>query len=149
MEVIKMLYPIYVHQGDAKHAHGVTIPDFPGCFSAVDNWDELPAMVQESIELYCEGEDMELPKPSSLEKLIKNQEYQAGIWMMLDINVSKLNFKSVPLNISLPSKLVSRLDAYVSRHQMTRSDFFILAALEVMKQNEPIYWRCIPENAQS
>ncbi len=93
-----MLYPIYVHQGDGEHAHGVTIPDFPGCFSAVDNWDELPAMVQESIELYCEGEDMELPKPSSLEKLIKNKEYQAGVWMILDINVSKLNLKSV-LNI--------------------------------------------------
>jgi len=131
-----MLYPIYVHQGDSEHAHGITIPDFPGCFSAVDNWDELPAMVQESIELYCEGEDMELPKPSSLEELVKNKEYQGGIWMMLDINVSRLNLKSVQLNISLPSKLVSRLDAYVSRHQMTRSDFLTLAALEVMDQNK-------------
>ena len=131
-----MLYPIYVHQGDAEHAHGITIPDFPGCFSAVDNWDELPVMVQESIELYCEGEDMELPKPSSLEKLVKNKEYQGGIWMMLDINVSRLNLKSVQLNISLPSKLVSRLDAYVSRHQMTRSDFLTLAALKLMDKNK-------------
>jgi predicted RNase H-like HicB family nuclease len=136
MEVIEMLYPIYVHQGDSEHAHGITIPDFPGCFSAVDNWDDLPAMVQESIELYCEGEDMELPKPSSLEKLVKNKEYQGGIWMMLDINVSRLNLKSVQLNISLPSKLVSRLDAYVSRHQMTRSDFLTLAALELIDQNK-------------
>ncbi len=32
-----MLYPVYVHQGDAEHAHGVTLPDFPGCFSAADN----------------------------------------------------------------------------------------------------------------
>ena len=131
-----MLYPIYVHQGDAEHAHGVTVPDFPGCFSAVDNWDELPVMVQEAIELYCDGEDMELPKPSSLEELIKNEEYQGGIWMMLDINVSKLNLKSVQLNISLSSKLVSRLDAYISRHQMTRSDFLTLAALEIMDQNK-------------
>ena len=29
-----MLYPVYVHIGDADHAHGVTFPDFPGCFSA-------------------------------------------------------------------------------------------------------------------
>jgi metal-responsive CopG/Arc/MetJ family transcriptional regulator len=55
---------------------------------------------------------------------------------MLDINVSRLNLKSVQLNISLPSKLVSRLDAYISRHQMTRSDFLTLAALEVMDQNK-------------
>jgi predicted RNase H-like HicB family nuclease len=134
--VIEMLYPVYVHQGDAEHAHGVTIPDFPGCFSATDNWDELPAMVQESVELYCEGEDMELPKPSSLEQLIRNGEYHGGLWMMLDINVSRLNLKPVRLNISLPSKLVSRIDAYASRHKMSRSDFLALAAQEVMNQNE-------------
>ena len=130
-----MLYPIYVHQGDAKHAHGVTIPDFPGCFSAADNLDELPAMVQEAIELYCEGEEMELPKPSALEELIKNKEYQGGIWMMLDINVSRLNLKSVPLNISLPSKLVSRIDAYANHHQMSRSVFLAMAAQKVLSVN--------------
>jgi len=32
-----MLYPVYVHLGDETHAHGVTIPDFPGCFSAADD----------------------------------------------------------------------------------------------------------------
>jgi predicted RNase H-like HicB family nuclease len=131
-----MLYPIYVHQGDAEHSHGVTIPDFPGCFSAANNWDELPAMVQESIELYCEGEDMELPKPSALEELIKNPEYNGGIWMMLDINISKLNLKSVQLNISLPSKLVSRIDAYASSHQMSRSVFLTMAAEEIIKQKQ-------------
>jgi predicted RNase H-like HicB family nuclease len=98
-----MLYPIYVHQGDAEHAHGVTIPDFPGCFSAADNWDELPAMVQEALELYCEGEEMELPQPSSLEQLMTNEEYQGGIWMMLDINIAKLNLNSIQRDIFFAS----------------------------------------------
>jgi len=89
-------------------------------------------MVQESVELYCEGEDMELPKPSSLEKLNKNEDYHGGIWIMLDINISKLHQDSVRLNISLPSRLVSRIDAYTSSHQMTRSDFFVHAAQEIM-----------------
>ena len=31
-----MLYPVYVHVGDDQYAHSVTIPDFPGCFSAAD-----------------------------------------------------------------------------------------------------------------
>ena len=92
-------------------------------------------MVQESIELYCEGEDLELPKPSSLEKLINNKEYQGGVWIMLDINVSRLNLKSVPFNTSLPAKLISRIDTYVTRHQMTRSAFLTLAAREIMDQN--------------
>ena len=58
-----MLYPVYVHLGDDNHAHGVTIPDFPGCFYAADDWDLLPTNIQEAIELYCEGEDMEIPVP--------------------------------------------------------------------------------------
>ena len=45
-----MLYPVYIHMGDADHAHGVTFPDFPGCFSAVDDWIDLPAAVQEAVE---------------------------------------------------------------------------------------------------
>jgi predicted RNase H-like HicB family nuclease len=130
-----MLYPIYVHPGDAEHAHGVTIPDFPGCFSAADNWNELPAMVQEAIELYCEGEEMELPTPRSLEQLMKNEDYSGGIWMMLDINISKLNLNAVQLEISLPSKLVSRIDAYSSRHQITRHVFFAQAAEKIMSPN--------------
>ncbi|WP_245561993.1 type II toxin-antitoxin system HicB family antitoxin [Lamprocystis purpurea] len=29
-----MPYPVCRHPGDTDHANGVTIPDFPGCFSA-------------------------------------------------------------------------------------------------------------------
>jgi predicted RNase H-like HicB family nuclease len=50
-----MLYPVYVHMGDARHAHGVTIPDFPGCFSAADDWAALPAQVQEAVEVYAKA----------------------------------------------------------------------------------------------
>ena len=92
-----MLYPVYIHLGDQTHAHGVTIPDFPGCFSAADNWDDLPHSIQEAIELYCEGEEMILPKPSSLEQLVHNENYQDGMWMMLDIDISMLNLKPVCL----------------------------------------------------
>jgi predicted RNase H-like HicB family nuclease len=45
-----MLFPVYVHVGDKDHAHGVTIPDLPGCFSAADEWEDLPRMVQEAVE---------------------------------------------------------------------------------------------------
>jgi len=131
-----MLYPVYVHEGDAEHAHSVTIPNFPGCFSAADNWNELPAMVQESIELYCDGEDMELPEPSSLDQLIENREYNGGFWMMLDINISKLNLKPVQINISLPSQLVSHIDDVCAHNQqMTRSGFLAMAAQKMLSAN--------------
>lgn len=78
-----MLYPVYVHVGDDNHAHGVTIPDFPGCFSAADKWDLLSAHIQETIELYCEGEYMDVPAPTPLEKLMSIPEYEGGAWMLV------------------------------------------------------------------
>ena len=44
-----MLYPVYVHTGDTDHAHGVTFPDFPGCFAAADRWDAVLAPREQKV----------------------------------------------------------------------------------------------------
>ena len=129
-----MLYPVYVHPGDKDHSHGVTIPDFPGCFSAADEWVDLPVLVQEAIELHCEGEDMTIPEPSTLDNLMNDKQYQGGIWVMLDINTSKLNTKPVRLNISLPANIVSKMDNYASQHHMTRSALIAKATSSLINQ---------------
>ncbi len=85
-----MLYPVYVHLGDDANAHGATIPDFPGCFTAADRFDDLPRMAQEAIELWCEGQETELPAPSPLERLAVNPDYQGGVWLLVDVDVSRL-----------------------------------------------------------
>lgn len=92
-----MLYPVYVHLGDEQTAHGVTIPDLPGCFSAADSWDELPAKIQEAVELYFEGENIDIPEPTPLEKLARQPEYEGGVWMMVDIDWSRVRPKAVRL----------------------------------------------------
>jgi predicted RNase H-like HicB family nuclease len=89
-----MLYPVYIHLGDEKHANGVTVPDFPGCFSAADQWEDIPRMVQEAAEVYFEGEDIPIPAPSSLEQLAKNPEYQGGQWLQVDIDLARLKVKA-------------------------------------------------------
>jgi len=78
----KHVYPAYIHVGDDQHAHGVTIPDFPGCFSAADQRKDLPRMFQEAAEVYFEGEDIPVPTPTPLEELIANPEYQGGVCVM-------------------------------------------------------------------
>jgi predicted RNase H-like HicB family nuclease len=129
-----MLYSVYVHLGDDKHAHGVTIPDFPGCFSAADDWDSLPANIQEAIELYCEGEDMDIPAPTPLEQLVSRLEYEGGAWLLVDVDVSRLSTKPVRINISLPENLVQDIDRYAKSHHLTRSGFLARAALaEIQK----------------
>ena len=128
-----MLYPVYIHLGDAAHAHGVSIPDFPGCVSAADDWQDLPRMVQEAIELWCEGQNLELPKPSSLDKLVTDADYVDGVWLLIDVDVTKLDTKPVRLNISMPQSLVSEIDSYAKAHGATRSGFLAQAAREAMR----------------
>ena len=127
-----MLYPVYVHPGDSTHAHGVTIPDFPGCFSAADNWQDLPRMVQEAVEVWCMGEDVDLPAPTALEKLTGHAEFSGGVWMLIDINVSKLDTRAsqrpVRINVSMPAGLLHEIDNAARAQGATRSGFLAKAA---------------------
>ena len=126
-----------MYPGDDNHAHGVTIPDFPGCFSAADDWDLLPTNIQEAIELYCEGEDMEIPVPTPLEKLMSSHEYAGGAWLLVEVDVSRLSTKPIRINISLPENLVQNIDRYAKTHHLTRSGFLARAAMaEIQKTSQ-------------
>ncbi|MBY0453451.1 MAG: type II toxin-antitoxin system HicB family antitoxin [Burkholderiaceae bacterium] len=131
-----MLYPIYVHLGDATHAHGIEVPDFPGCFSAADDWQDVPRMVQEAVEVWCMGEDIQLPEPTALETLAANPNFTGGVWMLADINTHKLDIKSsqrpMRINISIPAGLVRDIDDYARAHGATRSGFLAQAARAAM-----------------
>jgi predicted RNase H-like HicB family nuclease len=89
-----MLYPVYVHK-DPDSAYGVTFPDFPGCFSAAEDLERLAAMAQEAVEVHLEGEDVEVPTPSAIEELAADPTYKGGFWMVIDIDLTKVNIKSV------------------------------------------------------
>jgi predicted RNase H-like HicB family nuclease len=126
-----MLYPVYVHK-DSESAYGVTFPDFPGCFSASDDLEELPRLAQEAVEVHFEGEDVEIPSPTALEKLAADPAYEGGIWLLIEIDLAKVNTKSLRLNISLPANLVGEIDRYAAEHHMTRSGFLAKAAQQAM-----------------
>jgi predicted RNase H-like HicB family nuclease len=126
-----MLYPVYVHK-DPDSVYGVTFPDFPGCFSAAEDLEGLAAMAQEAVEVHLEGEDVEIPTPSAIEELAADPTYEAGFWMVIDIDLTKVNTKSVRLNISLPARLVGEIDRYAAEHHMTRSGFLAKAAQQAM-----------------
>lgn len=133
-----MLYPVYVHPGDSAHSHGAQVPDFPGCFSAADDWQDLPRMVQEAVEVWCMGEDMDLPKPTALEVLTARAEFNGGVWMLIDVDVARLevrsNQKPMRINISIPAGLVHDIDDYARAHGATRSGFLAQAARAAMAQ---------------
>jgi predicted RNase H-like HicB family nuclease len=131
---MKMLYPVYGHLGDDAQAHGVTFPDFPGCFAAADAWAELPAAIQDAVQAHFHGEGAQaVPPPSALEALAADPQYQGGVWLLADVDLSRIDTQPVRLNISLPANLVEQIDAHARRQGATRSGFLAQAARLAME----------------
>ena len=123
-----MLYPVYVHKGDETRAHGAEVIDFPGCFSAADNWADIPRMVQEAVEVYCEGEDLQVPPPSTID-----DRDDGGMWIFVDIDLSKLDTRKQRINLSIPTNALQEIDEYASAHGQNRSAFMVQAALRAAR----------------
>jgi predicted RNase H-like HicB family nuclease len=79
-----MLYPTYVHH-DEGSAYGLTFPDFPGCYAAVDNQASLTTAAQEAVEAHFYGE-ADIPAASELASWANHADYQGGFWMLVDIS---------------------------------------------------------------
>lgn len=126
-----MYFAAYLHK-DVDSAYGVTLPDFPGCFSAADDLADIPRAVQEAIELHFEGEEMVVPTPSAPEQWSGDERFQRGYWMLVDIDMSRLSVRAVRVNISLPAQLVHRIDDFARARHLSRSAFLASAALKEM-----------------
>jgi predicted RNase H-like HicB family nuclease len=130
-----MLYPIYVHK-DADSAYGATFPDFPGCFAGADMLRDLPAAAQEAVEAHFHGETEPIPNPSAPEDWTGDEQFQGGYWMLVEIDLSRVNTKAVRLNVSLPQGLLARIDAVAQARRMSRSAFLALAAEHEMQATD-------------
>ena len=130
--VEEVLYPVCVHQAESGSL-GAVIPDFPGCFSGADDWQDLPRMVQEALEVHCEGEDIEIPAPGSLEELRDDPAYEGGQWVFIDVDLNALKTRKERVNLSVPAYALREIDAYVRAHGGNRSGFMVSAALSVAR----------------
>jgi len=64
---------------------------------------------------------MELPKPTALEALANDPEYSGGVWMLVDVDLSRLMTTAKRVNVTIPENLLVRIDRYAETHHMTRS----------------------------
>lgn len=123
-----MLYPIIIHK-DEGSAYGITVPDFPGCYTAGDTLEEALANVQEAIELFMEGEDMAPPAASQLEDVLTSEDAQGGAVLLVDVDMSFLEKKAVPVNITMPVYVRNTIDRAAKARGMSRSAFIVESAL--------------------
>ena len=128
-----MYYPIAIEPGDDTHAFGVVVPDLPGCFSAGDTLDEAMENAREAVALWVEtaiDSDRAIPKPSPVTVFKNDPEYAGWVWALVDVDPALIDDKAERVNITVPRRILFRIDRYASSHGETRSGLLVRAALE-------------------
>jgi predicted RNase H-like HicB family nuclease len=130
---MKIKYPIAIESGDESHSFGVVVPDLPGCFSAGDTLDEAVENSKEAIALWIESvldDGGTVPAPGTLSSHVKNPEFSGWLWAVVEIDGVLLDDHSERVNISVPRRILSRIDQYALAHGESRSGFLVNAAME-------------------
>ncbi|MGC1306132.1 MAG: type II toxin-antitoxin system HicB family antitoxin [Phormidesmis sp.] len=129
-----MRYPVVIYK-DIDSDYGVTVPDLPGCFSAGTSIDEALEEAVEAIECHVEGlliDNEGIPLPIAIERHKENPDFADGIWALVDIDLSKLSGKTRRINVTIPERILKRIDDCASRQGESRSGFMTTAAIEYM-----------------
>ncbi|NUO10431.1 MAG: type II toxin-antitoxin system HicB family antitoxin [Candidatus Brocadia sp.] len=127
-----MYFPVVIHK-DKESGYGATIPDIPGCFTVGGTLDEALANIQEAVECHLEGET-EVPKPSSIDKYIQHHDYKGGVWVLVDIDLSFLSGKTVRINITVPERILRKIDKAAKKRGVPRSVFLVDAASKIAER---------------
>nr|WP_257215380.1 type II toxin-antitoxin system HicB family antitoxin [Pusillimonas noertemannii] len=130
-----MRFPVVLHTDDGTR-YGVSVPDLPGCFSAGDTLEEALEQVKEAIDLHLEGlvedgDDLPLPQPIAQHR--GNPDFADGIWALVDVDVSRFDGRSEKINITVPRRILAKIDSYAKAHGATRSGFLVEAARRAME----------------
>ncbi|OZA22810.1 MAG: hypothetical protein B7X91_14425 [Hydrogenophilales bacterium 17-64-11] len=127
-----MRYPIAIEPGDATHAYGVIVPDLPGCFSAGDTLDEAMDNAREAIELWLEtviDDGGAVPAPGRIDQHQANPEFKDHIWAVVAVDLASLSDKAERVNITLPARVLRRIDAAARSAGESRSGYIARRAL--------------------
>jgi predicted RNase H-like HicB family nuclease len=123
---MSLRYNVAIEPGTETTAFGVVVPDLPGCFSAGDTLDEAMSNAEEAITGWIDaaldaGEA--IPTPSSLDNLRHNPDFAGWIFAVVQIDPATLDDKVDRVNITLPRRVLSRLDALAKAKGESRSGF--------------------------
>lgn len=119
-----MRYPILIEQGTDTTAFGVVVPDLPGCFSAGDTLDEAIEAAREAAAAWIDAaldRGMPVPAPSTLEAVRKLRGYKGWAVGLIDLEDSLFDDTVERVNITLPRRVLRRLDDMAQKAGQTRS----------------------------
>lgn len=133
-----MKFIIAIEPGTKRSAHGVAVPDLAGCFSAGDSIEEAFDNAAQAIELHCEllaegGGD--LPTLKAMTDHQANREYKGWVWGVIDVPIERYFGPAEKVNITVPARVLRRIDEYARAHGQSRSGFLTHAAVSEMAKS--------------
>jgi predicted RNase H-like HicB family nuclease len=128
-----MRYPIAIEPGTETTAFGVVVPDLPGCFSAGDTLDEALSGAEEAAAAWIDaaldaGEAV--PAPTSLDALHRNTDYAGWTFGVITLDPALLDDTIERVNITLPRRVLKRLDSLARSAGESRSGYVAGMTLE-------------------
>lgn len=128
-----MRYPIAIEPGTKTTAFGVIVPDLPGCFSAGDTLDEALAAAEEAAAAWIDAAldtGSAIPTPSSLDALRGNPDFASWTFGVITLDPALLDDTTERVNITLPRRVLKRLDALARAAGESRSGFIAQLTLD-------------------
>ena len=132
-----MRYPVVIHK-DPDSDYGVTVPDLPGCFSAGETFEDALENAQEAILTHIEGlllDNDPVPSPMLIEKLRNNIPGKDLIWAIVSVDLSTLSESTRRINITIPERILSKIDSSAKNEGESRSGFLVSAAMEYISRH--------------
>jgi len=128
-----MRYPVAIEAGSDGEAFGVVVPDLPGCYSAGDTLDEAMTGAEEAVAAWLDAAldaGMAIPAPSSLDALRLNPDFAGWAFAIVTLDPALLDDRTERVNITLPRRVLKRLDALARAAGETRSGYIAQLTLE-------------------
>ena len=128
-----MRYPIAIEPGTESTAFGVIVPDLPGCFSAGDTLDEAMAGAEEAAAAWIDATldaGGAIPAASSLDVVQLSPDYSGWAFGVITLDPALFDDTTERVNLTLPRRVLSRLDALAKAAGESRSGFVAQLTLE-------------------
>jgi hypothetical protein len=99
--------------------------------------DNALDMAREAILLHCEGladDGADLPSSRPLAEHQANPDYEGAVWAVIEVAVERFFGPAEKINITVPARILRKIDAYASERGETRSGFLVRAAERAMQE---------------
>jgi predicted RNase H-like HicB family nuclease len=127
-----MHYAIAIETGTESQAYGIVVPDLPGCYSAGDTLDDALNNAKEAIELWLEvaiDDGLAVPEPQTLAIHQSNKAFKGWAWAVVTVDIAALSDKAERINITLPARVLRRIDQAAKTAGESRSGYLARRAL--------------------